>query len=71
MVIYTKRLGERRGKSTLIPIPLTHKDISNLVGVARETVSLEIKKFADRGIINYKVNILKLKTSKSLKEKQI
>ncbi len=66
MVIYTKRLGERRGKSTLIPIPLTHKDISNLVGVARETVSLEIKKFADRGIINYKGKYIEIKNIKEL-----
>ena len=48
-------LGERFGKSEngtiKIMLPLSHKDISELIGLTRETVSIEMKKLEDLGII--------------------
>ena len=48
-------LGERFGKSEdgyiKIMLPLSHKDIAELIGLTRETVSVEMKKLEDQGII--------------------
>lgn len=67
-------LSERFGKETskkniIISMPLTHKDIANLLGVARETVSVEIAKLKKEGVIKnvgkniYITNIEKLKAN--------
>lgn len=49
-------LGERFGKSEdgqiKIMLPLSHKDIAELIGLARETVSVEMKKLEDQEIIS-------------------
>ncbi len=48
-------LAERFGKSTdkgiTIPIYLTQQDIAELIGISRETTSIEIKKLLDLGVI--------------------
>ncbi len=48
-------LGERFGKKTekgiVIPIPLTQQDIANLIGLSRETTSIEIKKIMEMNIL--------------------
>ena len=48
-------LGERFGKQTekgiTIPIPLTQKDISELIALSRDTTSIEIKKLIDEKIL--------------------
>lgn len=36
-----------------IVLPLNHQDIASLVGTSRETVSLELKKLKDEGVIDY------------------
>ncbi len=41
LLIYADRFGYKKDKGRIqIPIPFTHKDIANLVGVARETISI-------------------------------
>ncbi len=49
-------LGERFGKSTpkgiVIPIALTQQDVSELIGISRETTSIEIKKLLDSNVIS-------------------
>ncbi len=36
-----------------IALPVTHQDIANLLGLTRETVTVELKKLKDQGIIDY------------------
>jgi CRP/FNR family transcriptional regulator len=36
-----------------ITLPITHQDIANLLGLTRETVTVELKKLKDQGIIDY------------------
>lgn len=36
-----------------IAVPLTHMDISNLVGITRETAASELKKLKDEGCVDY------------------
>lgn len=49
-------LAERFGKSTIrgvvIPLALTQQDLSELIGISRETTSIEIKKLLDGGVLS-------------------
>lgn len=49
-VILAERFGKKKN-GIEISIPLSHKDIADLVGITRETASIEIKKLSDKGII--------------------
>lgn len=69
ILIYTNRFGVKYGRGNIcIPIPFTHQDIANLVGTARESVSLEIKKLVDKRIIGYKGKSIVVKDLKKLKK---
>lgn len=51
LLICAKRLGEVRGPDMVVQVPLTHKDIATLVGITRETTSLEMKKLEKQGFL--------------------
>lgn len=68
ILILAQRFGED-GKEIKIPIPMTHQDLANLLGIARETVSTEIKKIERKGLIEIKNKHLILK-KKNLLEKE-
>lgn len=44
-------LGVETSDGTLIPLRLTHEDLSNLIGTTRETVTILLRKFEDMGVI--------------------
>ena len=71
LLICGKEFGESKNGFTEIKIPLTHKDISNLVWVTRETVSIELKKFEREGVIKYNKKLIILKDTKTLEKKSI
>jgi CRP/FNR family transcriptional regulator len=52
LLLLAKRFGEPLPDgAVLITINLTHQDIANIVGVARETVSLEMEDLAQKNLI--------------------
>ena len=51
-----------------ISLPVTHQLISSYAGLVRETVSLEMKKFRDRKIIDYSRNSLTILSLQKLEE---
>ena len=51
LLICARRFGEDRGGKVIISVPLTHKDIATLIGITRETTSIEMKKLENKGII--------------------
>lgn len=66
--ILTERFGKERNiNDVIIDMPLTHKEIANLLGVARETVSVEIAKLKKQKIIKnvgkhiHVINLIKLR----------
>ncbi len=61
LLICADRFGEENKGEILIPIPLTHKDIAMLVGMTRETVSIEVKKLERKGIIDYSKHLIVVK----------
>ncbi len=69
LYILTERFGkERNGNDVIIDMPLTHKDIANLLGVARETVSVEIAKLKKERIIKNVGKHIYILDLKSLKK---
>ena len=50
-VILGERFGNKEDRFIKIDIPLSHKDIAELVGITRETASIEIKKMEEEGLI--------------------
>lgn len=45
-----------------VEVPLTHQDFANLVGLARETTTLELRKLKQEGIVDYDKNNFYIKT---------
>lgn len=72
LLICAERFGRRVGKETIIDVPLTHNDIATLVGLTRETVSIEMKKLEKRGCVGSRRRHLVVKNRRSLaREAQI
>ena len=71
LLICGKDFGVEKNGQIEIQVPLTHKDIANLVGIARETVSVELKKFDRAGFIGYSGKLLVIKDRKGLEKEAI
>lgn len=64
LVYLAERFGEKRGGKTVIKLALTQREIASWVGLARETVSRELKRLKAKGlIVDHKtiINLAKLK----------
>ncbi len=55
LLLCARRFGIKKGQDKVkIDLPLTHEDISNLVGITRETASLTMKQLSKSGLIKNK-----------------
>lgn len=63
-----ERFGKKTGRGTVIELPLTHKDIGLMVGITRETTSIEMKKLERKGLVFYQNGLIVIKNLKLLKE---
>lgn len=68
LVICAERFGIKNGNEILIRVPLTHKDVANLIGLTRETTSVELKKLEKEKIIIKKGRNFRIKNMEKLKE---
>ena len=64
-----QQFGTRKGNMVTIDLPLAHKDIASMVGLTRETVSLEMKKMEQLGVIEYKRNNITIKNIDLFRQK--
>jgi CRP/FNR family transcriptional regulator len=64
-----RQFGVKTGNAITIDLPLAHKDIASMVGITRETVSLEMKKLEQLGLITYKRNSITIKDIDLFKRK--
>jgi|Napbiome12C3dose_1001474.scaffolds.fasta_scaffold00004_49 CRP/FNR family transcriptional regulator len=71
ILICAERFGIKTDAGIIIQVPLTHQDIANLIGVARETVSIEIEKFQGKGLIDHQGKFLIIKNIRKLKEESV
>jgi|GEM_PF-321343 len=60
-------LGENDRDRVTLRVPLTHKDIATMVGLTRETTSLEMKKLERKGLLKKHRNHLVITSFTSLK----
>jgi CRP/FNR family transcriptional regulator len=51
LLMCAKGLGESYGEQIILKVPLTHKDIATMIGITRETTSLEMKKLERKGLV--------------------
>lgn len=55
LVILAERFGKKQAEGEInIRVPLIHSDIADLIGLARETASIEIKKLENKKILERK-----------------
>lgn len=52
--LLAERFGTENSQGFTIPITFTQKDIAELIGISRETTSIEIKKLIDKGLLRRK-----------------
>lgn len=71
ILISAERFGKKDKNDILIQVPLTHQDIAHLIGVVRETVSIEMKKLENKGLIGYLGKYLVVKNRQRLKEESV
>lgn len=53
LIYIAKHFGQTHNKGIIVNYRFTHADIATLVGVARETASIELFKLEKRGLIKY------------------
>jgi CRP-like cAMP-binding protein len=58
LLICARRFGKVKNNSVLIEVPLTHHDIATIVGLTRETTSIEMKKLEKNGVLSRKGRLL-------------
>ncbi len=61
------RFGEKTPNGTHIPIRITHKELATMAGTTRETLSREIKKLENEGIIKIEENQIIIPDEEKLK----
>lgn len=71
ILICAERFGIKAKQGIVIQIPLTHQDIANLIGVARETVSIEMENFKKKGLISHLRKYLVIKDIQKLKRESV
>lgn len=71
LLILSERFGKKVGKNIVIQVPLVHKDIAELLGIARETASIGLKKLERKGIIEYHGHSIFVKDTQRLQEESL
>lgn len=71
VLICAERFGRAFGKDVLIDVPLTHQQVADLVGVSRETASIELKKLERKGFIGYKGRHMVVRNIEKLKKESL
>jgi CRP-like cAMP-binding protein len=67
LVVLTNRFGVEKDGIWTIPLPFTQKDLAALIGSTRETVSVEMQKLVNEGIITHEKQMLTIKNLDFLK----
>ncbi len=53
LLYIAKHFGEQSGNTVMIKHHFTHQDIATLVGIARETASIELQKLSHKNLIHF------------------
>lgn len=68
LLYIAKHFGVDDGKQINVNHRFTHQDIATLVGVARETASIEISKLEKKGLVEFSDHLIIIKSIKNLEQ---
>ncbi len=68
LLILGERFGKEKSNKTEIPVSLTQQDIGELIGISRETTSMEISKLMSDEIVSRKSGHYTIEKPKSLQK---
>jgi CRP-like cAMP-binding protein len=68
LIIYAKRFGQKTDKGIEVNFQLTEKDLASQTGITRETVSRQLSKLKEKGLIEFKKKTLTVKDLSMLEE---
>lgn len=68
LVYLAQNLGEKEGSGVVLPVPITHREISAWIGTTRETASLQVEIFKKRGLIVYRKRQLVIPSIKAMEK---
>ncbi len=71
IMLCVERFGRKKRDGWIIDIPLTHRDVAMLIGMTRETVSIEIKKLERKGIIEHRRHSIFVKNTAKLQKESL
>lgn len=71
LLICARRFGQVKNNTLLITVPLTHQDIATMVGLTRETTSVEMKKLEKKGILSKRGRFLFIENVKQLEKESL
>lgn len=71
ILICADRFGKKIDGKVEIEVPLTHKDLANLIGTTRETASISIKKFERKGLIEQRNRKIIVRNRKLLEKEAL
>lgn len=67
LLILAKRFGKKDQDVVVIELPLTHYDLACMIGVSRETMSMELKKLERANVISRKKQFTTIKNMDQIK----
>ena len=71
LVICAERFGIKKGQNIVVRVPLTHRDVANLIGLTRETTSVELKKLERAGIVGKRGGQFRIRNLEKLKNEAL
>jgi CRP-like cAMP-binding protein len=71
LVICAKRFGEKRLRSIVITLKLTHQDLATMTGLTRETVSREMAQLKKSGHLDYTSATILIKDAAQLESELV
>lgn len=71
LLMCARGFGEENGDQVIVKVPLTHKDIATMIGITRETTSLEMKKLERKGLVTRKGKFLIINNFKLLENEAL
>lgn len=68
LLIFARRFGKLQGNKIIVDLKVTEKDLASQSGMTRETVSREIQKLRQMGVIDFKSNQITINDLEQLEQ---
>jgi CRP-like cAMP-binding protein len=68
LLYLAENLGEKENGGVVLPVPVTHREISAWIGTTRETASLQVETLKKHGLISYRKRQMTIPSVKNLEK---